>query len=198
MFEFISAGGYVMWLLIACSILSLAITIERSFFWLRQKNPISFSDLQQLLNTKQDCDQENIDENWRKDKSLFTKVVAYAVDQKEYGLTKTFEYAARLEIERMKHGLGILDTVITIAPLLGILGTVLGIIDSFEVLTLKGIKEPSAVVAGISKALVTTAAGLLVAIITVIPFNYFVRRVEKATSELESIGSYLESTTSKG
>jgi biopolymer transport protein ExbB len=97
------------------------------------------------------------------------------------------EVAAEDEIERMKRGLDILDTIITMAPLLGILGTVLGIIDSFDLLGNSGIENPKAVTGGIAQALITTAAGLTVALMTLVPFNYLVAKVKKETKEVNKI-----------
>lgn len=97
------------------------------------------------------------------------------------------EVAAGDEIERMKRGLDILDTIITMAPLLGILGTVLGIIDSFDLLGHSGIEDPKAVSGGIAQALITTAAGLTVALMTMVPFNYLVAKVKKETKEVNKI-----------
>ena len=82
----------------------------------------------------------------------------------------------------------VLDTIITIAPMLGILGTVTGIIASFDMLGLAGVEEPKAVVAGIAQALITTAAGLGISIATVFPYNYFSARIEAAQEELEMYG----------
>ncbi len=74
--------------------------------------------------------------------------------------------------------MGFLDTMITVAPLLGILGTVIGIILSFDMLAVAGIENPQAVTGGIAQALITTATGLTIAILAVIPFNYFNVKVE--------------------
>ena len=82
----------------------------------------------------------------------------------------------------MKRGLNVLDTIITLSPLLGILGTVSGIIGSFELLGDMGIQDPKAVTGGIAQALITTAAGLSVAIVTLIPYNLF-RQAKSKTSQ---------------
>ena len=92
----------------------------------------------------------------------------------------------------------ILDTVITLSPLLGILGTVSGIITSFDLLGAMGIQDPKAVTGGIAQALITTAAGLTIAIITLIPYNIFVRRTEKLTASLEKTCTYFAITVQKG
>ena len=111
---------------------------------------------------------------------------------KEFSLSKAMEMAALEEIKRMNKHLPILDTMITAAPLLGILGTVLGIIHSFDMLGSVGIQDPQAVTSGIAQALLTTAAGLFVAIFTLFPYNYFNAKVEKARIRIEKYATSLE------
>jgi len=88
--------------------------------------------------------------------------------------------------------MALLDTMITVAPLLGIFGTVLGIITSFELLGAGGIEHPRAVTAGIAQALITTASGLGIAILSVFPYNYFNSRVENAVLTIEKYATSLE------
>jgi len=82
--------------------------------------------------------------------------------------------------------------MITVAPLLGIFGTVLGIISSFQMLGASGIEHPQAVTAGIAQALLTTAAGLGIAILSVFPYNYFNARLATAAHEMEKYATSLE------
>jgi biopolymer transport protein ExbB len=86
----------------------------------------------------------------------------------------------------------VLDTMITVAPLLGILGTVLGIITSFKMLGSSGIADPKLVTAGIAQALITTATGLAISIIAVIPYNYFKTRIDRAVHVMEKYATSLE------
>src|SRR3989338_4500378 len=102
------------------------------------------------------------------------------------------EMAADDEIDRMKRGMAILDTIITFAPLLGILGTVTGIIASFDFLGQAGIEDPKAVTGGIAQALITTATGLTIALATIIPYNYFVVKLEKAARNIEKCTTSFE------
>ena len=120
-------------------------------------------------------------------------------------MSKAMETAASDEIKRMRQFLGALDTMITVAPLLGIFGTVIGIISSFEVLGTAGIEHPQAVTAGIAQALITTATGLAIAILSVFPYNYFSTRaendgldIEKYATSLEIVYEKLEQETGKG
>ena len=107
-------------------------------------------------------------------------------------MAKAMETSAADEVKRMRRYLGVLDTMITVTPLLGIFGTVLGIIASFEVLGNMGIEEPQAVTGGIAQALITTAAGLGIAIFSVFPYNYFTSRVENAVLTIEKYATSLE------
>ena len=107
-------------------------------------------------------------------------------------MTKAMETAASDEIKRMRRLLGVLDTMITVAPLLGIFGTVIGIITSFEILGASGIEHPQAVTAGIAQALITTASGLGIAILSVFPYNYFNSKPENAALDIEKYATSLE------
>lgn len=99
---------------------------------------------------------------------------------------KTLEIGAYEEINRMKKYMAALDTIITLAPLIGIAGTVVGIIVSFNILGGSITENPKAITGGIAQALITTAAGLIIAIVTLVPYNYFLTRVDKATQNMES------------
>ena len=89
------------------------------------------------------------------------KILVTGILHREFNMTKAMETAASDELDRMRRHLSILDTMITVSPLLGIFGTVVGIILSFELLGKTGLADPQAVTAGIAKALITTASGLL-------------------------------------
>jgi biopolymer transport protein ExbB len=102
------------------------------------------------------------------------------------------ESAAADEIYKMRRFMSALDTIITIAPLLGILGTVVGIIESFDMLGASGIEDPMAVTGGIAKALITTASGLTIAIVTVFPYNFFNARIERAAQIIEKYATSFE------
>ena len=92
----------------------------------------------------------------------------------------------------MNRGMMILSTVITLAPLLGILGTVVGIIDSFYAIGASSKANPQLVSNGIAQALITTAAGLSIAILTLIPFNYFQSRINQYLDSVSNIAEILE------
>lgn len=102
------------------------------------------------------------------------------------------EAAGIREISLMKRGLVALDTVITLSPLLGLLGTIIGMMDSFRVMEISGLGRPHAVTGGVAEALICTAAGITVAIVALIPYNYFLARIEREADAIEVYATRLE------
>ncbi len=120
------------------------------------------------------------------------KVIVTGILHRDFSMTKAMESAAADQVKRMRRFMGVLDTMITVAPLLGIFGTVTGIIQSFEALGATGIERPAAVTAGIAEALITTAAGLGIAIPSVILYNFFDSLCERAALRIEKYATSLE------
>ena len=120
------------------------------------------------------------------------------LQNREHGFSEGMEVAADEEIARQRRGLGVLDTIITLSPLLGIFGTVIGIIASFDILGQRGITDPRGVTSGIAQALVTTAAGLAIALVTLIFFNAFRARVESSARRFSQIGTQFEVAYKRG
>ena len=186
-------GGPLMWPLLLCSVLSLTISIERVLFWWREKRRQDRERLERIFRQTEAGDIHSAlsvshSKTAGADAPEFVaRILVSGLAHRDCGLRESMEVAAEDEIERMKRGLDILDTIITMAPLLGILGTVLGIINSFDLLGNSGIEDPKAVTGGIAQALITTAAGLTVALMTLVPFNYLVAKVKKASKEINKI-----------
>lgn len=181
-----------MYPLVACSLISLTFIIERCLFWFRAKRGHNNPLVDEVLELARLGKYEEIKEKTQGSGDYVVRVLVCGLVHKEYSLSRAMEMAALDEVKRMKRYLPVLDTMITAAPLLGILGTVIGIIHSFDMLGRAGIQDPQAVTAGIAQALVTTAAGLLIAIFTLFPYNYFMSRVEKAAIRIEKYATSLE------
>lgn len=181
-----------MYPLLICSILALTIIIERSLFWM----VVGMRNNQKLVDEVMDrCrlgDWQGIRKIAAGSKNYVIRILISGILHREYSLVKAMESAAADEITRMRRYMGVLDTIITVAPLLGIFGTVLGIISSFDMLGTAGIDHPETVTKGIAQALITTASGLGIAILTVFPFNYFNSRIERAGIIIEKYGTSLE------
>ena len=105
---------------------------------------------------------------------------------------KAMEAAGAAELSTMKRGLPVLDTIITLSPLLGLLGTIIGMINSFHIMAASGLGEPHAVTGGVAEALICTATGIAVAVISLIPYNYFLARIDRQTEVIEHYATRLE------
>ncbi len=122
---------------------------------------------------------------------VFERVLFWARERKEDPRTGLAELGPRgcLEVaeRRLTRGLVLLDTVITAAPLLGILGTVLGVIQCFELLSEHAQRDPLAISGGVAEALITTATGLTIAVSVLLPYNYLRARTRERLAEIEAV-----------
>jgi biopolymer transport protein ExbB len=192
MIDLFFRGGPVMYPLLACSILVLTVIIERLLFWATVDLNINRQLIEEVLELCRQGDWEAVRDKVSDSKDFIIKVLVSGILHREFSMTKAMEATAAEEIRNMRRYMVVLDTMITVAPLLGIFGTVIGIIASFESLSTAGIGQPQAVTAGIAQALITTAAGLGIAILSVFPYNYFNSRVEKAVLNIEKYATSLE------
>ena len=192
MWHIFDKGGPVMYPLLVCSIIALSVVIERTIFWFRQGLRSQPSLVDEVLELSRQGDWESIRNKTVHAKDYIIKILVSGILHREFSMIKAMEAAAADEIKHMRRFMGILDTMITVAPLLGIFGTVLGIISSFEALGSAGIEHPQEVTVGIAQALITTAAGLGIAILSVFPYNYFNARVENAAVQIEKYATSLE------
>ena len=192
MIEIFIKGGPVMYPLLACSIISLTVIIERILFWIREDMLRDQSLVDDILELCRKGEWDEVKGRVAGSKDYIIRILVSGILHKEFSMTKAMETAATDEIKRMRSYLSVLDTMITVAPLLGIFGTVIGIILSFELLGSSGIENPQAVTAGIAQALITTASGLGIAILSVFPFNYFNTRAENAALAIEKYATSLE------
>jgi len=185
-------GGPIMYPLLICSIIALTVIIERMIFWIVEDHRREQALVNDVLSLAERGDWEAVRTTIGDSKDFALRILVAGILHKEFSMAKAMETAATDEIDRMRQHLPILDTIITVSPLLGIFGTVIGIILSFEILGSAGIEEPQAVTAGIAQALITTASGLGIAILSLFPYNYFNSRVEKAAAYIEKYATSLE------
>lgn len=187
MFELLKAGGILMVPIVVCSILALAIILER-FWTLREKRVAptqSINELWRWIKKKE--------LNGRKLKALqasspLGRILAGGLINAKHGreiMKESIEHEASQVIHELERFLNPLGTVATITPLLGLLGTVIGMIKVFAEIQLAGVGNAGNLAGGISEALITTAAGLSVAIPALIAHRYFIRRVDALVVNME-------------
>ncbi|MGP0592549.1 MotA/TolQ/ExbB proton channel family protein [Nitrospira sp. T9] len=190
MIQLLLGGGWMMIPILGCSLLALTISIERGF----QFRSLRFSRLAdrmiKLVEQGKWTDALSLAEQ-RQSPTL--RVLAAGIFHRDQQPDKAMEAMGIAEISRLKRGLSVLDTVITLGPLLGLLGTIIGMIDSFGIMSKTGLGNPHAVTGGVAEALICTAAGIGVAVITLIPYNFFLSLVERETERIEQYATKLQS-----
>jgi len=139
MYEFLAKGGPVMWPLLACSIVALGVVFERLFFWLLLIARTDRERINRIFSLTEAGQFEQAVKEGKDTKCMVSRILSVGLAHRDYGLLDCLEAGAMQEIEKMKRNLSILDTIITLSPLLGILGTVTGIIASFDLLGAAGI-----------------------------------------------------------
>jgi biopolymer transport protein ExbB len=184
-------GGPIMWPLLIVSILAMGAAIERILFLANEQRKRDSKALARFLGAAQDGDVDGAIRIGNASKYFVVRTLAYALEHRERSLASALLYANAQEIKRFSRGIAILDTSITIAPLLGLLGTVTGMMHSFSLIGGE-LSAPGAITGGIAEALIATAFGLGIAIISLLPYNYLNNKVEQARHELETAGHQLE------
>jgi len=193
-FKVIMQGGVLMIPIGLCSIVALAIIIER-FYSLRRASidTREFMDtMRQVLRQNRIQDAVEICDEVDAPIARIMRAGILKYNRTKEDIREAIEDAGHLEIPRLERYLSAMATCANIAPLLGLLGTVAGMIKAFaQIQALEGLVSPSDLAEGIGNALVTTAAGLTVAIPTLVAYNYFVSRVENMILEMEISSSEL-------
>ena len=187
MFEIVTAGGIVMAPIILCSILALAIILER--FWTLREQRVVPAELTDKV------------WQWVENRSLSDKQIMALEQHSPLGrvlaaglanrhrdravMIEAIEDAGRHVTHDLERYLNMLGTIAAISPLLGLLGTVTGMIRTFKAITVAGVGNPAAMAGGIAEALLTTAAGLLVAIPALVAYRYLRGRVDAHVIQME-------------
>ena len=181
-----------MYPLLACSLIVMTVIIERCIFWVKIGLQRNRSLVDEVLELCREGDWEGVREKTQGSRDYVVRILISGILHRDFSMLKAMEAAAADQVQRMRRFMGVLDTMITVAPLLGIFGTVLGIITSFEMLGTAGIQDPKTVTVGVAQALITTATGLAIAILSVFPYNYFNAKVELAALDIEKYATSLE------
>lgn len=186
MWELVQAGGWLMLPLILCSVFTLAITLER--FIRLKKSMILPKEL--LLSSAHQVDEvvQQLKQDEKLQATSLGKIIIAGYQSRkhnEHYARAQMEAMASQEIGYLEKNINFLGTLSAVAPLLGLLGTVLGIIESFLVIDLATNSNPTLMIPGISKALITTAAGMFIAIPALFAYRYFQRLVQEYVAELE-------------
>lgn len=187
MLDIFEKGGFLMYPIFICSLIAITIFFERMFFLksiktktkrfvLRVKNLVKKGSIELAISA---C---------RKSPTPISEIMLAGLMKFGRGrdeMKEAIEDSANQEIPVLERNLSILSTIGNITPLLGLLGTVFGMVKAFNVIAVMGVGKPEALAGGISEALLTTAFGLSIAIPTIVVYNYLSHRVDKLIREME-------------
>ena len=189
MWELVRAGGPFMWPIIACSIAAVGILLER--LWTLQRKRVLPEELIKKVSQLAETNQVNpkVIEALEKNSPL-GRVMAAALANRDRGreiMMERVEDTGRHVVHELERFINTLGTIASISPLLGLLGTVTGIIRAFNAVMLGGMGDPRMLAGGISEALITTASGLAVAIPSFIAYRYLRGKIERIVIDMEKI-----------
>lgn len=185
--QIVRAGGPTMYLLLACSILSVAVIVERIIYYWLNSAVTRKAFLAALGKAMQEGDRDKALAVCAKVRAPFARVAHVGLTHAVSAASSAGAMEREIEIQTMllERRISIVGTIGSVAVYLGLLGTVLGIIRAFGDVTQGSGEAMNAVTAGVAEALVSTAAGLMVAVPAVIAYNYFVRRIDLFVSDME-------------
>lgn len=180
-------GGPIMWPILVCSVVALAIVLEKLFHLRKNKiMPRSLiKSVENLLSHKKTSEALAV---CKENGSVLSNILQVGVShygKKRDRIKEAIEEIGKLEVMHLSNRINALGTIAHIAPLLGLLGTVLGMVEVFHVITTQGVGNAQSLAGGISQALITTIAGLIVGIPTLVAYHYLKGKVKNYITEIE-------------
>lgn len=192
MFEMFVKGGPIMWPLLILSICTAAVAVDRLLFVFRTRRESQRVQLDAILSDIASGDFINAVRDAERVTGPVGRVLIEGCKHAEYAFEEAVSVAAERELDHYEEGTSLLDASITMAPLLGLLGTVTGMIKSFGILGTSQLEAPVAITGGIAEALIATAFGLTIAIVALIPLSIIRREKEKFRRTIEDIATKVE------
>lgn len=193
MMELFHAGKEIMWPILMLSFVMVTVVVERLMFTFRENANREPEVVEKMLEAVERRDIEGALAIGRQSKDFVAKILVYSLTNREYSLSNAFIRASGQELGRFQQGMATLDTVITAAPLLGLLGTVTGMMRTFGALGGGDIGAAAATITGgVAEALIATACGLVIAVLALFPYNYLNARIEAAKQEVADASHALE------
>ncbi len=189
--ELFDKGGPIMWPILVAALAAVAVVGERSFWWFRESRRRDPARLEKLLAALENGDQAAAARLSSGSDDPVIRMIFHGLNHVNSSLQGALQVAAGVELQRAGRFLTVMDTLVTLAPLLGLLGTVTGIFNSFTGLGDAEIAVQK-VSGGIGEALIATACGLGIAIFALIPFNLFSAKLARLQFELETAATNIE------
>ena len=186
-------GKEIMWPILLLSFVAITVIVERLLFIFRENASREPEVVEKMLEAVERGDTEGALAIGRKSKDFIAKILVYSLSNRQYSLSNAFIRASGQELSRFQQGMATLDTCITAAPLLGLLGTVTGMMRTFGALGTGDIGAAAGqITGGVAEALIATACGLAIAILGLFPYNYLNARAEQAKQDVADVSHALE------
>ncbi len=186
-------GKEVMWPILLLSFVAITVVIERIIFIFKENSSREQEVVEKMLEAVERGDIDAALSMGKKSKDFIAKILSYSLSNREYSLSNAFIRASGQELARFQQGMATLDTCITAAPLLGLLGTVTGMMRTFGALGTGDIGAAAGqITGGVAEALIATACGLAIAIMGLLPYNYLNARSEQAKQDVSDVSHALE------
>jgi biopolymer transport protein ExbB len=190
--ELFHAGGYIMWPILITSLVGVTVVIERVLFTLREMKARNPEAVERMLEKVEAGDTEGAIALGRESSDFIARIMVYTLTHREGSLQNAFIRSSNQELTRFGQGMPTLDTCITAAPYLGLIGTITGMMTTFGSMEGDISSAASKITGGVAEALIATACGIAIAVIGLLPFNYLNARWENARHEVEDAGNALE------
>lgn len=189
--QFFLKGGPVMWPILICALVAVAVVGERTFWWWRESRKREPEKMEKILAALENADFDAAVQISETSDDPVIRMIHRGLSHVHTSMQGALQLAAGVELEQAGRFLTVMDTLVTLAPLLGLLGTVTGLMRAFLHV---GSSELAveAVTGGIGEALIATACGLGIAIFSLIPFNYFTGKLTRLQFEMETAATNVE------
>ena len=187
------AGGPIMWPILIAGLVAVAVVGERAFWWWRESRRRDPQTLEKLFASLEAGDFREASRLSKGSGDPIIRMIWHGMNHYHSSLQGALAVAAGAELQKAGRFIIVMDTLVTLAPLLGLLGTVSGIFKTFIALGTQSVEGAmGSITGGIGEALIATMCGLAIAIFALIPFNYFTRKVAQLHFELESAATNVE------
>ena len=193
--ELFAAGHEIMWPILLLAFIALTVVVERMLFIIRENSHREPEVVEKMLEKVEQRDIDGALALGKKSKDTVARILVYSLSNREYSLSNAFIRASSQELARFQQGMATLDTAITAAPLLGLLGTVTGMMRTFGALSAGGgniAESAGKITGGVAEALIATCCGLFIAVCCLLPYNYLNARTEQAKGEISDASHALE------
>jgi biopolymer transport protein ExbB len=191
--ELFKHGGPIMWPIILTSFIAFTVIIERVIFIIKENSARDPAVVEKMIERIEHNDVDGAITLGNKSHDFVARIMVYALTHREFGFSNALVRASNKELSRFQRGNAILDTIIPVAQLLGLIGTVTGMMQTFGALGEGDVgANAGAITGGVGEALIATASGLTIAVLSMLPFNYLNARIEQARIEITDASTALE------